>query len=93
MTPIPLVPYQSRPIVSTAAACEMLSIRKTKLYDFLAAGDLTSVRRGSRRYIFADSPLALVRAWRDQEEDAGDEAALPRPEGTALQAGSCENAN
>jgi hypothetical protein len=61
-----LVPHDSRPLVSTAAACDLLSIRKTKLYEHLAAGDLKSVKRGSRRYIFTDSVLALVATWRDE---------------------------
>ncbi len=70
-TTLTLVPYASRPVVSPAAACNLLSIGKTKLYEHLAAGDLRSVKRGSRRYVFTDSVLALVAAWRDQNAEAG----------------------
>lgn len=73
-TNLPLVPYASRPVVSPAAACNLLSIGKTKLYEHIAAGDLASVKRGSRRYVFTDSVHALVAAWRNQNEEAGDEA-------------------
>jgi excisionase family DNA binding protein len=62
----PLVPYASRPVITPAAACDLLSIRKTKFYELLADGKLASVKRGSRRYVFTDSVLALVDAWRDE---------------------------
>ena len=62
-----LVPFASRPVVPPAVACNLLSIGKTKFYELLAAGDLRSVKRGSRRYVFTDSLLALVAAWRDGE--------------------------
>jgi excisionase family DNA binding protein len=67
----PLVPHASRPVITPAAACDLLSIRKTKFYELLADGELTSVKRGSRRYVFTDSVLALVSTWRDQNAEAG----------------------
>jgi excisionase family DNA binding protein len=70
-TTAPLVPHASRPVVTPAAACDLLSVRKTKLYELLAAGDLASVKRGSRRYVFTDSVLALVATWRAQNVEAG----------------------
>ena len=60
----PLVPFASRSVISPAVACDLLSIRKTKLYELLGAGVLVSVKRGSRRYIFTQSIHAMVDAWR-----------------------------
>lgn len=65
-----LVPFANRPVVPPAAACDLLSIKKTKFYELLAAGDVQSVKRGSRRYVFTDSVLALVAAWRDAEKQS-----------------------
>lgn len=62
----PLVPYVNRAVLPPAVACEFLGVGKTKLYELFAAGDLASVKRGSRRYVFTDSVLALVESWRAQ---------------------------
>ena len=47
-------------LCSVREAAQMLGIGRTKIYDMLAKGDLTSMQIGTRRLVKIDSIKALI---------------------------------
>lgn len=47
-------------LCSVSDAAKMLSVGRTKIYDMLAKGQISSMRIGSRRLVKVDSIKALI---------------------------------
>jgi excisionase family DNA binding protein len=53
----PTVPINERLNVSLIEACQLIGIGRTRLYDYINAGELRTVRIGKRRLV----PMAAIR--------------------------------
>lgn len=61
------------------AACRLLSIGRTKLYELIAQGDLLAIRIGARRFV---SEAEIQRFLETRQQAAADELAERRKQRT-----------